>query len=843
MSNKTEEKTDKNKKTGKTLSLSGKTLSLKGGTAARSRVRADNATSVAVEVRRKRTSPAEKKNQPAPETEIHLTSSEREARERALKDALAGKAQKKTLPKRRIMTIEDKKAEEERKEEELRQAREKGEEKKKEQEVAAPQKKEEQTDPSPEEILTPDMLPLVQKESSKRAKVYNAKEDDDSHDDEINYRDKIKKAAVKTARKPDGGNRRGGRITITQALNKDYERDRGPSLAAQKRAREKARMAAQPFQEPTKKAVREVVLPETITVQELSNRMAEASKEVIKTLMKMGVMATGTQMIDADTAELVIDEFGHKVRRVTDADVEIGLDDHEDQAGELLPRPPVVTVMGHVDHGKTSLLDALRRTDVVAGEAGGITQHIGAYQVTMSSGDKITFLDTPGHAAFTEMRARGADVTDIVVIVVAANDSIMPQTIEAINHAKAADVPIIVAVNKIDLPDANPQKVKQDLLQHEVVIEEMGGDVQCVEISAKKKTNLDKLEEAIVLQAEILELTANPERAAQGFVVEAKMEKGRGSVATVLIQKGTLRIGHVFIAGASYGRVRALIDDKGRHIKEAIPGQPVEVLGASSTPSAGDIFNVTKDEYQAREIAEYRLHKIKETQAAKAVKGRTTMEQLLLQREEGEKTKLPVIIRADVHGSVEAIVGSLDKLVEENSDVEVRVLHTGVGGVTESDVILANASGALIVGFNVRANAQARDLAQQDGVDIRYYNVIYNVIDDIKAILSGMLAPTIREHYIGQATIKQVFNITKVGKVAGCVVTDGAVRRGAKVRLLRDDVVIHEGMLKTLKHFQNEVPEVKEGQECGMAFEKYDDLKENDIIECFEVTEEERIIQ
>ena len=602
-------------------------------------------------------------------------------------------------------------------------------------------------------------------------------------------------------------------------------------------------MAAQPFQEPTQKSVREVTLPETIMVQELANRMAEPGKEVIKALMKMGVMATGSQTIDADTAELIIDEFGHKVRRVTEADVEIGLDDYKDKNKDLKPRPPVVTVMGHVDHGKTSLLDAMRQTDVVAGEAGGITQHIGAYQITMSTDEKITFLDTPGHAAFTEMRARGANVTDIVVIVVAANDSIMPQTIEAINHAKAADVPIIIAVNKIDLPDANPTKVKQDLLQHEVVIEEMGGDVQCVEISAKKRMNLDKLEEAIILQAEMLELKANPDRPAQGFVVESKMEKGRGSVATVLIQKGTLRIGHVFVVGAAFGKVRALINDKGQNVKEGLPGQPVEVLGLDSTPSAGDIFNVTKDEYQAREIAEYRQRKIKEVQAAAAVKNRTTMEQLLLLREEGEKTKLPVVIRADVHGSVEAISGSLAKMVEENTDIDVEILHTGVGGITESDVILAHASGALIIGFNVRANAQARSLAQCDGVEIRYYNVIYNVIDDVKAILTGMLSPTIREEYIGQAAIKQVFNITKVGKVAGCEVSEGAVRRGNKVRLLRDDVVIHEGMLKTLKHFQNEVPEVKEGQECGMAFENYDDIKEGDVIECFDVIEEERIIE
>ena len=815
----TEKKEEKKSETGKkTLSLgSGKTLSLKGGT------RTASSGSATVEVRRKRTAPSPSKSSGRAGADERLTSSEKDKRARVLQAALAGDTKKKALPQRRVMTLEDKKAEQA-KEEQERKAR-----------LEAKKEKEAKNKPTTNEI-SPDAIPAPVKEETKRVKTFA----DDAKTTE-SYRDKIKKAEQKpTPRTP--GDRRGGRITIAQALNKDYDRDRGQSLAAQKRAREKARLAAQPFQEPTTKSVREVKLPETITVQELSNRMAESGKDVVKALMLMGVMATSTESIDADTAELIIEEFGHKVRRVTDADIEIGLNDYEDDEKDLLPRPPVVTIMGHVDHGKTSLLDALRETDVVAGEAGGITQHIGAYQVNLSTGEKITFLDTPGHAAFTEMRARGADVTDIVVIVVAANDSIMPQTIEAIAHAKAAEVPIIIAVNKIDLPDANPTKVKQDLLQHEVVIEDMGGDVQCVEISAKNKTNLDKLEEAILLQAEILELKANPEREAQGFVVESKMEKGRGSVATVLIQKGTLRIGHIFVAGAAFGKVRALIDDKGRHVKEAIPGQPVEVLGSNTTPLAGDIFNVTSEESKAREIAEYRTDKIKQIAAANAVKGRTTMEQLLMQREEGEKTKLPVIIRAGVNGSVEAIIGSLDKMVEENNDIEIQVLHSGVGGITESDVILANASGALIIGFNVRANAQARDLAAHEQVEIRYYNVIYNVIDDAKAILTGMLAPTIREEYIGQAKIKQVFNITKVGKIAGCDIISGSVKRGSKVRLLRDDVVIHEGMLKTLKRFKEEVKDVKEGQECGMAFEKYDDLKEGDIIECFEVISEERVI-
>ncbi len=804
----------------KTLSLSGKTLSLgAGGSSSASKT---PASKVAVEVRRKRVVSARN----APKEDTRLTSGEKDARARALEAALSGASKKKELPKRRVMTLEDKKAKEA--EEEATRAKIEAAEEKTRLESEA----ENRTIPERPTPSTP------AKEEQKRVKTFT---NEDSKPAE-SYRDKIKKNAVKPPPRT-AGDRRGGRITISQAINRDYDRDRGPSLAAQKRMREKARLAAQPFQAPQEKSVREVVLPETITVQELSNRMAEAGKDVVKALMKMGVMATGTQTIDADTAELLIEEFGHKVRRVTDADVEIGLDDIEDKEEDLLPRPPVVTIMGHVDHGKTSLLDALRSTDVVAGEAGGITQHIGAYQVELSTGEKITFLDTPGHAAFTEMRARGADVTDIVVIVISASDSIMPQTIESINHAKAAGVPIIIAINKIDLPDANPMKAKQDLLQHEVVIEEMGGDVQCVEISAKNKTNLDKLEEAILLQSEILELKANPNRDAQGFVVESKMEKGRGSVATVLIQKGTLRIGHVFVAGAVFGRVRAIIDDKGNNVMEAIPGQPVEILGANGTPSAGDIFNVTSEESKAREIAEYRQHKNKEIAAAKAISGRTTMEQILAKREAGEVTKLPVLIRADVFGSIEAITGSLTKMEEENEGIEIQVLHTGVGGITESDIILANASGALIIGFNVRANMKARVLADHEKVDIRYYNIIYNVIDDAKALLTGMLPPSIREEYIGQALIKQVFNITKVGKIAGCDVSSGSVKRGSKVRLLRDDVVIHEGMLKTLKRFKEEVKDVKEGQECGMAFEKYDDLKEGDIIECYEIIEEERVVQ
>lgn len=809
----------------KTLSLSGKTLSLKGSSAP---ARPGMATapsrgpSVAVEVRRKRKPAGQEGERDTAEKKdnLHLTDEEREARARALQQALSGEGKKRELPKRRVTTLEDVKAQETQEKREEQKAEKTGGARENETGIVT----------APASVTDPEGLkkPIETKRFRKDA----------GEETEESYRDKLKKAQAKPGARTTEDKRR--RITVTQALNEDFERDRGPSLAAQRRAREKARLAAQPFQAPQQKAVREITLPETITVQELAIRMAEPGGEVVKALMKLGVMATITQTIDADTAELIIGEFGHKTKRVTDADVEIGLGGEEDREEDKQSRPPVVTIMGHVDHGKTSLLDALRSTDVVSGEAGGITQHIGAYQVQMSNGEKITFLDTPGHAAFTEMRARGANVTDIVVIVVAANDSIMPQTVEAISHAKAAKVPIIIAINKVDLPDAKPMKVKQDLLQHEIIVEELSGEVQCVEVSAKQRLNLHKLEEAILVQAEILELKANPNKTAQGFVIESKLEKGRGPVATVLVQNGTLRVGDVFVAGATMGKVRAMIDDKGQNVAVSVPGQPVEVIGAENAPVAGDSFFVVKDESRAREVATYRQRKIKESQAAMAIKSRTTMEDILNQRETGEKTRLPVLIKADVHGSVEAIAGSLRKMVEENEDVDIQILHTGVGGITESDVILAKASKGVIIGFNVRANMQARNLAQRDGVDIRYYSIIYNVIDDAKAILSGMLSPRIRENYLGQALIRQVFNITKVGKVAGCMVSVGSVKRGAKVRLLRDDVVIHEGMLKTLKRFQDEVKEVKEGMECGMAFESYDDIKDGDVIECYELVEEER---
>ena len=828
--NKDDKKDEKKEGGKKTLSLGG-TLSLKGGAPAAPRTGGPG--TVAVEVRRRRApSPAESKsdNKAGASEESRLSSQEQEARKKALEQALAdGGKPKSSLPKRRT-TIEDKKKEEAaNKEAEAKSAREKELE-----ELEKIEAEENQRAADINQNAPP--VPPSDDVASRRNKFSDDK-------DAPSYRDRIKKAAEKAPPKPNTAQRRGGRMTVTQAINRDFDRDRGPSLAAQRRAREKARLAAQGPKEPAQKVFREVVVPEVITVAELANRMTEPTGEVVKALMKLGVMATVTQSIDADTAELVIEEFGHKIKRVTDADVEEGLTGVEDKAEDLQSRPAVVTIMGHVDHGKTSLLDALRKTNVVSGEAGGITQHIGAYQVEVESGEKVTFLDTPGHAAFTEMRARGANVTDIVVIVVSAEDSVMPQTIEAINHAKAAEVPIIVAVNKIDLPAADAMKVKTELLQHDVVVEELSGDVQSIDVSATKGTNLDKLVEAIVLQAELLELTANPNREAQGVVVESKLEQGRGAVATVLVQNGTLKVGDVFVAGAEYGKVRALINDQGKNVKEAIPGQPVEVLGLNGSPDAGEPVSVTPDDGKAREISEYRQRKRREMQATAAVMGRTTIDDLIAAREAGEKTALPVIVKGDVHGSVEAILGSFTKMAEDNEGIEVQALHTGVGGITESDVKLAQASGGIIIGFNVRANAQARDLAAKEGVDIRYYNVIYDVIDDAKSVLSGMLSPDQREEYIGNALIKEVFNITKVGKVAGCEVTMGVVKRGSGVRLLRDDVVIHEGKLKTLQRFKDEVKEVKEGTECGMAFENYDDIKEGDVIECFEIIEEARTVQ
>ncbi len=629
--------------------------------------------------------------------------------------------------------------------------------------------------------------------------------------------------------------RRSGKLTLNQALSGGDGRQR--SLAAMKRKQERARQKAMGGTQEREKVVRDVQVPETIVVQELANRMAERVADVVKALMNMGLMVTQNQSIDADTAELIVEEFGHRVVRVSDSDVEDVIKTEPDKPEDLQPRPPVITVMGHVDHGKTSLLDAIRNTKVTAGEAGGITQHIGAYQVETKDGQVLTFLDTPGHAAFTSMRARGAQVTDIVVLVVAADDAVMPQTVEAINHAKAADVPIIVAINKIDKPDADPDKVRTDLLQHEVIVEKLSGDVQDVEVSALTGQGLDDLLEAIALQAELLELKANPNRAAQGAVIEAQLDVGRGPVATVLVQNGTLHQGDIFVVGEQWGKVRAMINDKGERVKEAGPSVPVEVLGLSGTPEAGDVLNVVDTEAQAREIAEYRREKAKEKRAAAGAA--TTLEQLMAKAKADENVaELPIVVKADVQGSAEAIVQAMEKI--GNEEVRVRVLHSGVGAITESDIRLAEASGAPVIGFNVRANAAARKVANQKGVEIRYYSVIYDLVDDVKAAASGLLKAEVREKFIGYAEIKEVFKVTGVGKVAGCLVTEGVARRSAGVRLLRDDVVIHEGTLKTLKRFKDEVAEVQSGQECGMAFDNYDDIRPGDVIEIFEREEVER---
>ncbi|MBL4691186.1 MAG: translation initiation factor IF-2 [Rhodospirillales bacterium] len=626
--------------------------------------------------------------------------------------------------------------------------------------------------------------------------------------------------------------RRSGKLTIAEALGGSEERTR--SLASIKRAREKEKQQQQRHLSEGKKVIRDVIVPETITVQELAIRMAERASDVIKTLLNMGVAASISQTIDADTAELVVAEFGHKLTRVSDADVELGLKGDADDEALLRTRPPVVTVMGHVGHGKTSLLDAIRATDVAGHEKGGITQHIGAYQVTLASGQKISFIDTPGHAAFTQMRARGANVTDIVVLCVAADDGIMPQTIEAIDHAQAAGVPIIVAINKMDKEGADAGRVRTDLLQHNLVVEEMSGDVLAIEVSATENTNLDKLEEAILLQAELLDLKANPDRMAEGVVIESKMEPGRGSVSTVLVQRGTLKVGDIFVAGNEWGRARALIDANGDNLQEAGPSTPVEVLGLNGTPATGEEFAVVDSDGRAREVVEFRQNRVRNEKAAAGARG--TLEQMFEKIQESNDLQiLPAVLKGDVHGSVEAISGALEALGTE--EVQVKILHSGVGGISESDVTLAKASGALVLGFNVRANPQARDLARRDNVEIRYYSIIYSLIDDLKAALSGMLAPTIKENLLGYAEIREVFSVSKVGKIAGCMVTEGVVRRGAKVRLVRDDTVIHEGELSQLKRFKDDVKEVKDSTECGMGFANYQDIQVGDMVECFETEE------
>ena len=639
-----------------------------------------------------------------------------------------------------------------------------------------------------------------------------------------------KKKGAKVARAPAraGEERRErGKLTINNAFD---EAQRQRSLASLRRRREREKLKQAGVQQPRDKVMREVIIPEVITIQELANRMTERAVDVIRLLMNQGAMHKINDVIDADTAELIVREFGHTPKRVAEADVEEGFTGTADVDEDQLPRAPVVTIMGHVDHGKTSLLDAIRSTNVVEGEAGGITQHIGAYQVEASNG-QITFIDTPGHEAFTEMRARGANVTDVVVLVVAADDGVMPQTVEAINHAKAAGAPMIVAINKIDKPNADPTRVRTDLLQHQIIVESMSGETLDVEVSALKKTGIDKLLETIQLQAELLELKANPNRSAEGVIIEAKLERGRGPVGTVLVQRGTLRIGDIIVAGSAWGRVRALIDDRGEPVSSAGPSVPVEILGFDSAPEAGDPFAVVESEARARELTDYRARKRRQTLGSAGTA--RTLEQMMQQLKETGRQEFPLVVKGDVQGSVEAIVGALRKLGTE--EVEARILHAGVGGITESDIVLANAAKAVVMGFNVRANVQAKASADQVGVEIRYYNIIYDVVDDVRAAMSGLLPPTVREIFLGNAQILEVFNISKIGKVAGCRVTEGKVERGAKVRLIRDNVVIHEGTLSTLKRFKDEVREVPAGQECGMAFANYQDIRAGDVIECFNV--------
>ena len=643
----------------------------------------------------------------------------------------------------------------------------------------------------------------------------------------------------KKARKGEPERRQKSKFTIADALSEtddNFDMVSGPSLASIRRRREKEKLKAREALAIKEKVVRDVTIPETITVGDLANRMAERTADVIKELMKLGVMANAAQSVDADTAELVVAELGHRFNRVSESDVEDILADTElDTPQDLTPRAPVVTIMGHVDHGKTSLLDALRATDVVGGESGGITQHIGAYSVTRPNG-VITFLDTPGHEAFTSMRERGANVTDIVVIVVAADDGIMPQTIEAINHAKSADVPIIVAINKIDTQGADANRTQTQLLEHGVQTEHFGGDVLCVEVSAKQRLNLDKLEDAILLQADMLELKSNVHANPSGTVVESKLERGRGSVATVLVRRGTVKIGQIFVAGQQWGKVRAITNDRGDNMKDAGPSMPVEILGWNAPPESGDEFRVVDSEATAREITAYRMRKALSDRNTVSAKG--SIDDIFAQIKQGQIKELPLIIKADAHGSVEAIKGVLAKF--DNDEVKVQVVHAGTGGITESDVSLAASVQGLIFGFNVRANAQAREKAEQNQQDIRYYSIIYDLIDDVKGLLSGMLAPKVSEDLIGYATVRQVFKVSKLGNIAGCYVTDGMVKRGASVRILRDDVIIYEGALKQLKREKDDVREVKNTYECGMMFENYDDIKEGDVIECFERIETQR---
>ena len=744
-----------------------------------------------------------------------LTPEEKEARDRALADA-------------RVREAEERK----RQEAESLRRREVEERDRKEREAAERRKADDDARHRSEEEGR-----KKAEEAAKKLPVQRAAQTPDEDETKLKARPGVKreiKVPAPTRTKADAEKRR-GKLTLANAL--DENDDRARSIAAFRRRTERQKKQAQGFQMPTEKMVRDVTIPEAITIQELANRMSERAVDLIKLLMKQGQMHTINDVIDADTAQIITEEMGHRVRRVAEADVVEGLAGDTDAADTLKPRAPVVTIMGHVDHGKTSLLDAIRKTNVVAGEAGGITQHIGAYQVETKNG-LVTFIDTPGHEAFTSMRARGAKATDIVILVVAADDGVMPQTAEAINHARAAEVPIIVAINKIDKQQANPNRVRTGLLQHEIVVESMGGDVLEVEVSALKGTNLDKLLDTILLQAEVLDLKANPDREASGIVVEAQLDRGRGPVATVLVQRGTLRLGDIFVAGSAWGRVRALINDKGEHVKEAGPSVPVEVLGLGAAPEAGDQFVVVENEARAREITDYRERKRRDSRGVAS--GRASLEQMMSQLKEGARKDFHVLVKADVQGSAEAIVQALEKI--GNDEIGARVMHYGVGGISESDVQLAAASGAVILGFNVRANGQARSAAERDGIEIRYYNIFYDLVDDIKKAMSGLLPPTLRETFLGNAEILEIFNITKVGKVAGCRVTEGSVQRGAKVRLIRDNVVIHEGTLSTLKRFKDEVREVQVGQECGMAFEGYQDMRAGDVIECFRVEKVQRTL-
>ena len=807
------------------LTLSGKsTLTLKGISDASKSHSHDGKKVVQVEVRKKRVI-----NTAQPKTETTKIDEETAAKLKLLAEA-------KEFENRRRQEEEDKAAARQKQRElEEEERRHKAEEEKQRQEAEAQKAKEAI---AATQVQEQDNRVLAKIRDAKKAKDFDDDDDDDDFNERkgrrVSSKDEVfeqeRKKIMKRSFEPQ---RRNSKLSVHNfSSDSDDDDDDYGFGAPRRRFKKKQPKPVQQVQQPQEKVIREVIIPEVITVQELAGRMAEKSADVIKKLMALGVMATINQPIDADTAQIIVEEFGHKFKRVADSDVEQNISE-EDKPEDLLPRAPVVTVMGHVDHGKTSLLDALRETNVAAKEAGGITQHIGAYQITVPTGDKITFIDTPGHEAFSEMRARGAKVTDIVVLVVAANDGIMPQTVEAIRHAQAAEVPIVVAINKIDLPGADPMKVKTSLLQHGIGVEEMGGECLCAEVSAKKRINIDKLVDAILLQAEMLDLKANPNRKAEGAVIEAKMEKGRGSVATVLVQKGTMHIGDICIAGKEWGHVRAMFNEHGHKVLEAGPATPVEVLGLQGTPSAGDDFVIVNDENQAKEITGYRIRKERDAKLVKSAK--SAMEQMLDKIKSGEVKHLPVIIKADVQGSIEAIEGTIKKL--SNDEVSVQILHSAVGPISESDISLAKASQAFIIGFNVRANPQARDMARRDGVEIKYYSIIYDVLDDVKKGLEGMLSPELKEKILGYAEIREVYNITGVGKVGGCMVTEGLVRRGAKIRLLRDNVVIHDGAIGQLKRFKDDVKEVKEGYECGISFENYNDIQKGDFIECYEIEE------